>query len=321
MAFTLSGIGAYTRQSVEPLLTSAVFGAKTQDLIRRSGIVLTGVKSAEAIPLMDTDTAFLTGGTCGWDPSGTTTFSQRTVTVGKIKLQEALCPKTLETSFIQEAMRAGSTYEGFEPAAWEAAYLDKKNVRIAAQLETALWQGDTTSGDINLNKFDGLMKLIDAGSPVDANTTTYISGAPIATISASNVINVVKAVKNAIPAALKGMTDVVIFCGYDVYDMYVDAGVTANLFHYNFNDESNYGGLRVPGTGIRLEAVHGLDGTGDLYAFRLSNVAIGVDVAGEENNYRLWYSQDNDEVRFMSEFKMGVNVAFTQECVKFKSAV
>jgi hypothetical protein len=241
--------------------------------------------------------------------------------VGKIKLEEALCPKTLETSFIQEAMKAGSTYEGFEPAAWEAAYLDRKNQKIASQLETAIWQGDTTSGDPQLARFDGLMKLIDAGSPVDGNVNAFTGAGVIATISGTNVISVVKAVKNAIPTALKGKTDVVIFCGYDVYDMYVDAGVAANYFHYNFSDESNYGGLRVPGTGIRLEAVHGLDGTGDLYAFALANVAIGVDVAGEEEDYSLWYSKDNNEVRFRAAFKMGVNVAFTQECVKFKSAV
>lgn len=320
MAFTLSGIGAYTRQSVEPLLTSAIFGAKTQELIARSGIVLTKVKSAEAIPLMDTDAFFQTDA-CGWDPSGTTTFTQRTVTVGKIKVEEALCPKTLETSFIQEAMRAGSTYESFEPAAWEEAYTNRKNERIASQLEKALWQGDTTSLDANLNKFDGLIKLIDAGSPVDANVNGFTGIGVITGLTSANIITAVKAVKNAIPAALKGRTDTVIFCGYDTYDLYVDAGVAANLFHYDFNDKSNYGGLTVPGTGIRLEAVHGLDGTGDMYAFRLAIAAIGVDAEGEEANYKLWYSEDNNEGRFRAAFKMGVNVAFTAECVKFKSTI
>lgn len=320
MAFTLSGIGAYTRQSVEPLLTAAIFGAKTQELIAKSGIVLTKVKSAEAIPLMDTDAPFQTDA-CGWNPSGTTTYSQRTVTVGKIKVEEALCYKTLETSFIQEAMRAGSTYESFEPAAWEAAWTNRKNERIANQLETALWQGDTASGNMNLNKFDGLIKLIDAGSPVDGNVNAYTGVGVITGLTSANIIPAVRAVKNAIPAALKGRTDTVIFCGYDAYDLYVDAGVTANLFSYNFNDKSNYGGLTVPGTGIRLEAVHGLNGTGDMYAMRLSNAAIAVDAEGEEANYKLWYSEDNNEGRFRAAFKMGVNVAFTTEVVKFKSTI
>jgi len=320
MAFSVGSLGAYTRQSLKPLLTSAVIGAKTQQMIVKDGILLTKVKSAESIPLMETDAIFQTD-SCSFDPSGTTTFTQRTVTVGKIKVEEKLCPKDLETKFLQEALRAGSTYEDFGNNDFEKAYLERKNEIISKQLEVALWQGDTSSSDENLKKFDGLIKLIDAGSPIDANVSGYTGIATVTTLTASNAIAVVKGVKNAIPAALKGRKDVVIFCGYDFYDMYVDAGVTANLFHYDFKDNSNYGGLTVPGTGIRLEAVHGLDGTGDLYAFRMANVAMGVDLEDEEMSYKLWYSQDNNDVRYRVAFKMGVNVAFTNECVKFKATI
>lgn len=314
MALSLGTLSAYTRQSVKPLLQAAVFSAKTQQMIKSGGITLTNVKSSEAIPQFDTDAVFGTQ-SCSFDPSGTTSFTQRTVTVGKIKVEEKLCPKDMEAYFLQEALKAGSTYEDFGNAEFQKAYLDRKNMKIAAQLETAIWQGDTGSGNANLNKFDGLIKLIAAGSPVDANVSGYTGIAPITTIGPTNVIAAIKGMKNAIPAALKGATDVVIFCGYDVYDMYVDAGIAANLFHYNFNDKSNYGGLTVPGTGIKLEAVHGLDGTGKLYATRLSNIVEAVDLQGEEENYKMWYSEDNNDVRFRAEWKYGVNVAYTTEVV------
>jgi len=314
MALSLGTLSAYTRQSVKPLLQAAVFSAKTQQMIKSGGITLTNVKSSEAIPQFDTDAVFGTQ-SCSFDPSGTTSFTQRTVTVGKIKVEEKLCPKDMEAYFLQEALKAGSTYEDFGNAEFQKAYLDRKNMKIAAQLETAIWQGDTGSGNANLNKFDGLIKLIAAGSPVNANVSGYTGIAPITTIGPTNVIAAIKGMKNAIPAALKGATDVVIFCGYDVYDMYVDAGIAANLFHYNFNDKSNYGGLTVPGTGIKLEAVHGLDGTGKLYATRLSNIVEAVDLQGEEENYKMWYSEDNNDVRFRAEWKYGVNVAYTTEVV------
>jgi len=314
MALSLGTLSAYTRQSVKPLLQAAVFSAKTQQMIKSGGITLTNVKSSEAIPQFDTDAVFGTQ-SCSFDPSGTTSFTQRTVTVGKIKVEEKLCPKDMEAYFLQEALKAGSTYEDFGNAEFQKAYLDRKNMKIAAQLETAIWQGDTASGNANLNKFDGLIKLIAAGSPVDANVSGYTGIAPITTIGPTNVIAAIKGMKNAIPAALKGATDVVIFCGYDVYDMYVDAGIAANLFHYDFNDKSNYGGLTVPGTGIKLEAVHGLDGTGKLYATRLSNIVEAVDLQGEEENYKMWYSEDNNDVRFRAEWKYGVNVAYTTEVV------
>ena len=319
MAFDVSALGAYTKQSLKPLLTSAVIGAKTQEKILKKGILLTGVKSAEAIPLMDTDAVFQQQ-SCSFDPSGTTTFTQRTVTVGKIKVNEKLCPRDLETKFTQEALNAGSNYDSFGNTEFETAFMDKKTARIAAQNEVALWQGDTNSVTANLNKFDGLIKLIDAGSPIDANVSGFTGIATVTTLSQSNAIAVVKGVKNAIPSALKGMEGLEICCGYDFFDMFVDAGIAANLFHYDYNDASNYE-MKIPGTNIMLTALHGLDGTGDLYAFRWGNVAMGVDLVADETNLKLWYSEDNDDVRFRANWKLGVNVAFTNECVKFKAAI
>ena len=317
MAFSLGSLQAYTREQIEPLLTAAVLGAKTQQLILQNGVVLTEVKSSAKIPLFSTDVVLQTQ-SCSFDPSGTTTITQREVTVGKIKVEEQICPKDLEAFFTQQALRAGSTYEDFGNADFQAKYLADKNAKIAAANEVAIWQGNTASGNANLNKFDGLIKLIAAGSPISANTGA-LSGTPA--ITTSNVISIIQAVKNKIPAALKGMTDVVVMVGYDVYDMYVDAGVAANLFHYNYNDNSNYGGLTIPGTGIKLEAVHGLDGTGDIFAMRVSNMVIGVDLASEEENYDMWYSNDDRVVKFSTQWKLGVNVAFTSEVVQFLGTI
>ena len=317
MAFSLGSLQAYTREQIEPLLTAAVLGAKTQQLILQNGVVLTEVKSSAKIPLFSTDVVLQTQ-SCSFDPSGTTTITQREVTVGKIKVEEQICPKDLEAFFTQQALRAGSTYEDFGNADFQAKYLADKNAKIAAANEVAIWQGNTASGNANLNKFDGLIKLIAAGSPISANTGA-LSGTPA--ITPSNVISIIQAVKNKIPAALKGMTDVVVMVGYDVYDMYVDAGVAANLFHYNYNDNSNYGGLTIPGTGIKLEAVHGLDGTGDIFAMRVCNMVIGVDLANEEENYDMWYSQDDRVVKFSTQWKLGVNVAFTSEVVQFLGTI
>lgn len=319
MAFDVSSLGAYTRQSIEPLLTSAIFGGKTQELIMSSGIVLTSVKSSESIPLMDTDAQFQSQ-SCSFDASGTTTFTQRTVTVGKIKVEEKLCVADLETKFTQEALRAGSTYEDFTNAQFESAYLNRKNEKIAKQLEIALWQGDTGSADMNLNKFDGLIKLIDAGSPVDANVNGYTGAGVIATITKANVISCLEAVYQAIPTAIINKPDIKIFVGEDVFRLAVLAYRAANLYNYDPKD-SDSKLFVLPGTTIEVVAVNGMNGTGDIYATHVGNMVMAVDAEGEESNYRFWYSQDNDDVRYRVKFKAGVNVAFTTECVKFKSAV
>jgi hypothetical protein len=319
MALAFSGLSNYTKQLVKPLLTSAVFDAKTQQLIKDGGIVIPNAKSAVAIPLMDTDAVFGTQ-SCSFDPSGTTTFSQRTVTVGKIKVEERICPKDLEAYFTQEALKAGSTYEDFGNAEFQAAYLDKKNKRIASQLETALWQGDTGSATANLNKFDGLIKLIDAGSPVLANTSGFVSGGVVTTVSASNVIAATEGVYKAIPVSIINKGDVKIFVGNDWYRLLILAYRAENLFAYNPQD-SQAGSFILPGTNIEIVSVNGLNGTGDAYAISLSNIALAVDLVDEEGSYKMWYSEDNNDVRYRVEFKMGVNVAFPTEAVAFKAAI
>lgn len=320
MAFVVSSLQDYTKQNIKPLMTSAVFGAKTQDLIKSSGMVIPGVKSSVQIPFMDTDAVFQNDNECSFDPSGTTTITQRTVTVGKIKVEEKLCIKHLEAKFTQEALQAGSTYEDFTNAEFQKVFLDKKNARIASQLETAIWQGDTASGTANLNRFDGLSKLINAGSPIDANVAAYNGTGVLASVTQANVIAATEGIYKAIPVSIMSKGDVKIFVGDDWYRLLIMAYRAANLFSYNPQD-ANSKSFILPATNIEIMAVNGLNGTGDAFAMSLSNMVMAVDLQDEETNYRMWYSQDNNDVRFRVGFKMGVNVAFTNECVKFMSTI
>ena len=320
MSLSLSGLTSYTKQLVKPLLTSAVFDAKTQQMIKDNGIVIPGAKSAVQIPLMDTDANFQTDA-CGWNASGTTTFTQSTITVGKIKIEEAICVKDLEAYFTQEALKAGSTYTEFQNADFQAAYLDKKNKRIASQLETAIWQGDTTgSGGMNLNKFDGFQKLV-ASASVNANVSGYngTTGA-ITTITASNVVAATEGIYKAIPVQVLAKGDVKIFVGNDWYRLLILAYRALNLFSYNPQDV-NASSFVLPGTNVEIVSTNGLNGTGDAYAASLSNMAIAVDLVDEDQAYTMFYSQDFNEIRFRAAFKLGVGTGFASEWVRFVAAI
>ena len=322
MALVFSGISSYTKQAIAPLLTEAVFKAKTQSLIKEGGILLPKTKSSVAVPKLATNATFQSDA-CGWNASGSTTLSQATVTVGKIKLEEAICPKDFEAYFSQEALKAGSTYEDFGWAEFADKFAMQKNKMIAKQLEVALWQGDITASNTNTNtnKFDGLMKLIDAGSPVDANVTGYTGATgTIATITQSNVISCIQAVYKATPIEILDADDLYVFVGADVFRMAVLAYQALDLFNYKL-DVTPEQMFVIPGTSTKLVAVNGLNGTGDIYATTLSNIALAFDLEADEDNYALWYSKDNNEMRFRVAFKLGVNVAYTTLCVKFKSAI
>jgi hypothetical protein len=311
MALDLTGLAAYVKENEQQLATSLVFKPKTATLIESAGNVMVGVKSSEKINIMATDAVFQAGGTCGFNSSGTTAFTQRAVTPGKIKVNEAICPKAFEAKYTQKALRAGSTYD-YMPFADE--YTGKKIDVIGAALETALWQGDTGSGNAQLARFDGLLKLI---APSNVPVAGVVDGNPtgIATFTSANAIEVVDGVYAAIPASIVANGDVVIFIGMDWFRIYTTALKDANLFHY-VADTVDFE-IILPGTNVKLIAVNGLNGTEKIVATRLSNLYLGVDLLNEEERFELFYAKEADEMRFVAEFKMGVNYAFPTEIVWF----
>jgi hypothetical protein len=315
MAFNVSALTNYTKENEKQLVFSSVLGNKTAELIKAQGNILLEVKSSEKIGIMDTDAFFQSGASCGFSASGTTSFTQRAVTVGAIKVNEALCMKDLESKYLQKALPAGSMYTEM---IFAEDYSNRKAEKIASQLETALWNGDILSADGNLNKFDGLLKLITAagGSVVDANVSGFITGGPIASITVTNVVSVFDAIYTAIPAKVVAKDDITIFCGMDVFRLYTVALKNANLFAYNLNVKAD-SEFFLPGTTVKVVAVQGLNGSNKLVASRISNLFIGTDILDEQSRFELFFAVEADQMRFVSEFKMGVNFAFPDEVVKF----
>lgn len=317
MAFVVSSLADYTEQNATQLVASSVLGAKTISLIKDQGNVMLGVKSAETVNIMDTDAFFQDGSSCGFNASGTTTFTQRTLTVGKIKVNEALCPKDLEAKYLQKALPAGSSYDSI---VFAAEYSQRKADKIASQLEIAVWQGDTASANGNLNKFDGFAKLIAAASAsvIHANTTTYY-GTPLAAsagITTSNVIAVIDSVYKALPAEIVAKDDATIFVGMDVFRTYTIALKNANLFAYTFDGKAD-SELMLPGTTVKVVAVQGLNGLSKIYGGRVSNMFYGTDLLDEQERFELFFAKEADQVRFVAEFKAGVQIAFPAEMVDF----
>lgn len=314
MSFSVGTLANYTKENEALLVASSVLGSKTASLIKDQGNVLLGVKSSEQIGIMDTDAIFQDGSNCGFAPSGVTSFTQRAVTVGKIKVNEALCLKNLESKYLQKALPAGSMYDSM---VYAEEYTNRKAEKIAQQLEVALWQGDTLSVNVNLNKFDGLIKSITAAgaSVVNANSVA-LHGVVETAITAANVISIFDDIYKAIPAQVVDKEDMAIFCGMDVFRTYTVALKTANQFHYTVDQKAN-GEFILPGTTIKVIAVQGLNGTNDIVAARISNLFLGTDLLDEQEKFELFYAQEAMEMRFVVEFKMGINFAFPDEIVKF----
>jgi len=314
MAFSVGTLAAYTKENEALLVASSVLGSKTASLIKEQGNVMVGVKSAETINIMDTDAIFQDGSSCGFNASGTTSFTQRTVTVGKIKVNEALCLKDLEAKYLQKALPAGSSYDSM---IYSEEYSNRKAEKIALQLENTIWQGNTGSVDVNLNKFSGITTLITAAGAAVVNANSVaLHGVVETAITDANVISIFDDIYKAIPASVVDKDDITIFCGMDVFRTYTVKLKSSNLYHYQFDGKAN-GEFFLPGTNVKVMAVQGLNGTGKIVACRISNLFLGTDLLNEEERFEIFYAKEADQVRFVAEFKMGVNFAFPDEIVKF----
>lgn len=306
MALDVSGLSVYTDENKLDLIKKSILEGRTLNYVT----IQPDIKTSATINIIDS-TLVGQAGACGFASSGSTTLTQRTLSVSPIKVNESICVDTLESYYTQKMMNAGSYNENIP---FEQIFAEDKADKIADMIETILWKGDT-AGSGNVALADGLLKVIDGVSAVDGNVdgVTALTG-----ITSANIVDIVDGLVSSIPADIIDADDLIIFMGYDKYRAYSKALRDANLFHYNGaeNQGENFSQM-VPGTNVKVVAVKGLNGTDRMIVSRVANLYVGVDMLSDSEDFNIFYSQDNDEVRFISKFKLGVNVAFPDLVVEF----
>jgi len=306
MALDVSGLSVYTDENKLDLIKKSILEGRTLEYVT----IQPDIKSSATINIIDS-TLVGQAGACGFASNGTTTLTQRTLSVAPIKVNESICVDTLESYYTQKMMNAGS-YNDSIP--FEQIFAEDKAEKIADMIETILWKGDT-SGSGNVALADGLLKVIDGASAVDGN----VDGVTVATgITSANIVDIIDGLVDSIPADVINADDLVLFVGYDKYRTYAKALRDANLFHYNgAENQGQEFSQMVPGTNVKVVAVKGLNGTDRMIVSRVANLYVGVDMLNDAEDFSIFYSQDNDEVRFISKFKLGVQVAFPELLVEF----
>ncbi len=320
MAISVSSLNNYTKDNLDKLITKSLFGQKFQDHVRsRGGNIQSGIKTAERIHLLDTEVYLDSDSGCGFTASGDSTITTRTITVGATKVQKSFCPKTLRAKVTQLKLKAGSLAENGDDGLINEMFADNIAEYVSQITEKALFQGDLTSGDPNLNKWDGLLTICTTGSTVAANNTTYF-GTAATSYTTSNIRTAVMAVIKAFPIGTKDKTDRVVPIGNDLFELYVQSYVDANLFHFKPED-IEAGELTIPGTSVKLVAYPGMNGTNKILGFRWSNIYLGTDLDHEEEKYEFWIDgSDNETVKMRMAFKLGIQVAYPSEVVRFDLA-
>jgi len=312
MAFSLGTLTAYTDQTSQELLTATLFKSETAKM---AGLQV-GIKSSRALQLLS-NTAFpQDGSTCAFNASGTTTLTQRVLTTSAIKFQSTWCVRDLEAYWTQVLVSNGQSVNEADIPAQVWTNLSEE---IQKQLETADWKGDTTSGTAEINRYDGLIKIIKA-----------VTGTVTATASTYNLTNARAIVANIvynIPAALKGNQNVKIYMGYDAAETYRQALMNANLYHVAVGSKDQHA-IMAEGSVHEIVPVHGLDGltgnTGDnpfIFALDLKNNAfMGTDMLDEEEDFKSGLDQYEENVWYTVRFRRGWQIAFPSQIVEYSNS-
>lgn len=295
MAINTSSLTAYVSDNKEKLISKAVIGAKSASKFN----LVTGVKGAQKLNLLDTTVSLQDGSACGWTEAGTSKLSQRTIEAKPIKVNQAFCDKQLLATSLNYEVKVAA---GQKTLPFEEDFVNGVIDGVAAEVEKTIWQGDTSKS--TLNRFDGLIKIL-SGATVAG---TY------AIQSADTVSTIVSKTYALIPSAAYQAGNVVMYMGSDMYRTWIQELIAnGNLVISNaVEDVAMPDSLLIPGTNVLVEGVAGLDGTKKVYASYADNFVFGTDMQGDEEKAEMWYSQDNREFRLAVEFVAGVQVAFPE---------
>lgn len=292
----VSSLPQYVEEKRLPLIAEAVLGAKSAKLFN----LQTDIKHSAALNLLTTDVAFGDGSTCGWDDAGSQSLTQRILTVGNIKVNMSFCDRDMLAKWMGYEVKVAA---GSETLPFEEEFTNEVIKSIQEAVETAIYQGDTASSNVNLKAFDGLIKILTGeDGTIDVAASTE-----------STALAKVRKVYNAIPEEAFTRGNVAILIGMDTFRALVGDLVDKNLYHYN--PGAPEGEVYLPGTNVRIIGVNGLNGAKKAIAASLDNLFFGTDMVNDLETFKLWYSDDNQEFRLAVKFNAGVQVAFPDEVV------
>lgn len=306
MSFDVTALSAYIEDQDFPLIAQMQAVGSLADFAN----IQTGIKGSSHLQFLSTDVVFAADA-CSRSAADTTTFTQRTITVGAIQISEDLCTKDLNGFWTQTMVAMGAKGEEVIPGDIEKVWMDKKINAIQNQLAVSDIQGDLSSLTNNLSYYDGLLVNVDA----DGTVINYNNGETDITVA--NVISILQGMWVELPDNMMNMANVSYLVGWDTYQLYVNALINANLYHYKGED----GVTVLHGTNVRIRPMTGFTGTKRIVLTNDDNLTVGMDGQGEEDTLEVWYSQDDRVNKFNTNFKRGIQHAFGNQIVEFTKTI
>lgn len=300
MAIKVNTLSEYVDQRKDELLTKAVLGANTLNHVE----IMPDVKYKSALNYLDSTIVLADGSSCGWNPQGDDTFTQRTIEVVPLTVQKEFCWKDMRKYWMNYQLLFDA---GRETLPFEEKFVETNLKAVQTELEKELWQNEKASA-----LFSGFIETIN-------NESTSIKVALAAGYSAIDVID--KTYEALTPEML--IQNPTIFVSHSTFRNYIvalNALCCANRPIIDANTEEIY---YVGDSRVKIVPVAGLEGADASKAIAVaapeSNLVYGTDVEGSENDFKLWYDDKEDKFLLKILFNAGVQIKFPEQVVITKA--
>lgn len=242
---------------------------------------------------------------CSFSSTGEGTLDQKAFEVCPVKINLEYCQRTFEVNYLSELLRPGSNNAEVMPSSVESFLLEQAALKVSADTEKLVWQGNTATASYPLSLCDGLEKQFLAdGNVIDVAGT--------ASLTAANIIGELNKVYNAIPNELIDNVDLRIFLSPAALRAYRQALAAASSEAYYMQ---NYNELHF--LNVRLSEAPGITANRMVAALK-SNLLLLTDLMSDFEDVQV-LPQKNvtgvPVVRMIGEFKFGVGYIYGSEVV------
>ena len=262
--------------------------------------------------------ALVTAAGCDFVPNSSVTLTERIIQPVELQVNLQLCKYDFVNDW--EAQQMGYGLGQTLPPKFSDFLIAHVASEVAQNTELCIWQGDTAAGANN--SFDGFEKLIAASAAAGDIPAGQQIGK--AAITATNVIEELSKVVDAIPSQLYGKEDLFIYVPSAIAKAYVQAlggfaanGLGANGVNAQGTQWWNNGSLTV--NGVKIFVCPGMS-SDVMYAAQRSNLYFGTGILNDTNVVKVLDMADLDasnNVRMVMRFTSAVQFGIAEDLVEY----
>lgn len=277
MAYNVNGLASYVEENKDIILKDMVFGSEAGNTISMFTKEL-GVKGTAKIhPATISAVLQEVNGNCGFNPSGDLNIAEVTIETKNYKVNTEFCAEKLIGKFAEYKVRVGANEDALP---FEAEIVEGLVKDINRQVEKGVWE-----------------KIVEASN--------------VSRTEETSAYNRIMEVYMGMPEEV--LEDGVIFVSPSTFREYIKELVDKNLYHYNPADGA-LDEMFIAGSNVKVKKAIGCTKDGDDYIVGTSpkNIVYATDFMGNNEEVKVWFSDDNDTYRVKVRFNYGATVIFPE---------